>query len=326
MKLSLKNIPWKKRIIQAVWILFGMSAMVLFGAAMVKKNQKNCAGVQIEISGANQHMFMDEKEILEILNLSGKLKGTATGKINLRALEKVLEKNSWIQNAEMYFDNNQILQVKVLERQPIARVFVQGGNSFYVDSAALRLPLSDKLSARVPVFTNFPSSKAILAKPDSSLLEGIVKLATFIQADSFWMAQIEQVNINPHSKFELLPLIGDQIIVIGDTEQLDKKFFRLKAFYQQALLQQGINTYEKLDLRFENQVVAVRRGTERAQIDSAEAKRKLMELVAKTAPLPLPEVDSTNTNNKKIAHQINNKAINKPLTNRHVSTMPKSVH
>jgi cell division protein FtsQ len=326
MKLSLKNIPWKKRMIQAVWILFGMGAMVLFGAAMVKKNQKSCAGVQIEISGATQHMFMDEKEILEVLNLSGKLKGTTTGKINLRALERLLEKNSWIQNAEMYFDNNQMLQVKVLERQPIARVFVSGGNSFYVDSAALRLPLSDKLSVRVPVFTNFPSSKSILAKPDSSLLEGIVKLASFIQTDSFWMAQIAQVNINPHSKFELVPLIGDQLIIIGDAEQLDKKFNRLKAFYQQALLQQGINTYEKLDLRFENQVVAVRRGTEKAQIDSAEAKRTLMELVAKTGPLTLPNVDTSSIYNKKITHQINNKAINKPLTNGHVSNKPKSVH
>jgi cell division protein FtsQ len=326
MKLSLKNIPWKKRIIQAVWLLFGMGAMVLFGAAMVKKTQKNCTGVQIEISGASQNMFMDEKEILDILNLSGKIKGRATGKINLRSLESVLEKNSWIQSAEMYFDNNQMLQVKVVERQPIARVFVQGGNSFYVDSAALRLPLSDKLSARVPVFTNFPSAKTVLAKPDSSLLEGIVKLATFIRADSFWMAQIAQVNINPHSKFEIIPLIGDHLVVVGDAEQLDKKFNRLKSFYQQALLQQGINTYEKLDLRFENQVVAVRRGTEKAQIDSAEAKRKLMELVEKTAPMPLAINDSSSTNNKIIAHQINNKAINKPLTNRRVKSKPKSVH
>jgi cell division protein FtsQ len=100
----------------------------------------------------------------------------------------------------------------------------------------------------------------------------------------------------------------------------------LKSFYQQALLQQGINTYEKLDLRFENQVVAVRRGTEKAQIDSAEAKRKLQELVEKTAPLPLLIRDSSGTKNKIIAHQINNKTINKPLTNRRVKSKPKSVH
>jgi len=186
----------------------------------------------------------------------------------------VLERNSWIQNAEMYFDNHQLLQVKVLERQPIARVFVNGGNSFYVDSAALRLPLSDKLSARVQVFTNFPSDKAILARPDSSLLEGIVKLSSFIKTDSFWMAQIAQVNITGDSKFELVPLIGDQLILLGDAEQLDKKFRRLKAFYEQALMQQGMNTYEKLDIRFDKQVVAVKRGATKAEIDAIILPKK----------------------------------------------------
>ena len=274
MKLKLRNIPWKKRIIQSVWMLIGLGTMVLFGGAMLQKNQKKCAGIQIEIAGATQNMFLDEKEILEILNLAGRLEGSPVGKINLRAFETVLERNSWIQNAEMYFDNHQLLQVKVLERQPIARVFVNGGNSFYVDSAALRLPLSDKLSARVPVFTNFPSDKAILARPDSSLLEGIVKLSSFIKTDSFWMAQIAQVNITGDSKFELVPLIGDQLILLGDAEQLDKKFRRLKAFYEQALMQQGMNTYEKLDIRFDKQVVAVKRGASKAEIDAIILPKK----------------------------------------------------
>lgn len=326
MKMTLKNIPWKKRILQTVWVLFGIGIMVLFGAAMVKKSQKNCAGVQIEISGATQHMFLDEKEILTIMQSTGKLKGMSMGKINLRLQERILEKNSWIKNAEMFFDNNRMLQVRVLEREPIARVFVADGHSFYVDSAALRLPLSDKLSARVPVFTNFPSSKTILAKPDSVVLAGIVKLASFIQSDSFWMAQISQININPHTKFELVPLIGDQLILLGDADQLERKFSRLKAFYQQALLQQGISTYEKLDLRFENQVVAIRRGTAKAVIDSAEAKRKWMEIAAQTAALSAPIVDSSTVLHKKIGNQINNISINKPLTNRHTSPMPKSVH
>jgi cell division protein FtsQ len=316
MKLNLKNIPWKKRLIQSVWILIGVGTSVLFGSAMIQKNQKKCAGIQVEIAGATQNMFMDEKEILEILNLAGKLEGAPVGKINLRAFETVLEKNSWIQNAEMFFDNNQILQVKVLERQPIARVFVNGGNSFYVDSTALRLPLSDKLSARVPVFTNFPSDKITLAKPDSFLLEGIVKLATYINADSFWTAQIVQVHINGQSKFEMVPLIGNQLILLGDAEELDKKFSRLKAFYEQALLGQGINTYEKLDVRFDNQIVAIKRGTEKAQIDSAEAKRMIVELTAKAVPITEPYVDSIKTNNNKTTNQKNNKRINKPLSNK----------
>lgn len=313
MSVSWKQIPWKKRLIQAVWILFGIGSIVLFGAAMQKKNQKNCAGVQVEIAGAAQNMFLDEKEIMQILNRSKPLVGASIGKTNLRALENRIENNSWIQNAEMYFDNRQVLQVKIVERQPVARVFLIDGGSFYVDSACLRLPLSDKISARVPVFTGFPSNKSVLAKPDSALLEGVVKLASFIGADSFWMAQIVQVNINHQANFELIPLIGDQLILLGDADNLNQKFNRLAAFYQQALLQQGISTYEKLDIRFDNQVVAIKRGSEKIWVDSVKANALLQQLVDKTPPMPEPIVVEKKA------------AVTKPIVPKDKLTKPKAV-
>lgn len=294
--ISFKNIPWKKRILQTLWVLFGIGAIVLFGAAISKKSQKPCTAIQIEIVGAEQHMFLDEHDILELINANGKLIGTPTTKTNLRDLETKLESNSWVDHAELYFDNNQALQVHIQERQPVARVFHIGGGSFYVDSTGLRLPLSDKLSAKVPVVTNFPSDKPVLAHPDSVLLNGVVNIARKILADSFWMAQIQQINIDPQSQFELVPMVGNHIVLVGTAENLDAKFTRLNAFYEQALVQQGINTYEKLDIRFSNQVVAVRRGTEKAMIDSALAKQRLIDLSAKTMPIPVePETAAPTT-------------------------------
>jgi cell division protein FtsQ len=284
--ISFKNIPWKKRIIQTLWLLFGIGAVVLFGAAITKKSQKYCTAIQIEIVGAEQHMFLDEQDILALINTNGKVIGNPTTKTNLRNLENLLEANSWVDHAELYFDNNQALQVHIQERQPVARVFHIGGGSFYVDSMGLRLPLSEKISAKVPVFTNFPSDKPVLAHPDSLVLQGVVDLSKQILADSFWMAQIQQVNIDPQSQFELIPMVGNHIILLGAADHLEGKFKRLNAFYEQALVQQGLNTYEKLDIRFSNQVVAVKRGTEKAFIDSALAKQRLLDLSVKTMPLP----------------------------------------
>ncbi|MGM3198787.1 cell division protein FtsQ/DivIB, partial [Bacillus cereus group sp. BC241] len=85
-------------------------------------------------------------------------------------METSLETNPWVRNAEMYIDNQQVLQVLIEERQPVARVFTIQGGSFYVDSSGMRLPLSEKLSARVPMFTGFPSDNVKLSKPDSVLL------------------------------------------------------------------------------------------------------------------------------------------------------------
>ncbi len=254
--MNFKNIPWKKRFFQACWLLMGIGAIVLFGASILRKQAKPCTDIQVDIAGAEQHMFLDEKDILNLINKQQTIVGAATSKTNLRFLEHALGTNSWVDQAELYFDNNQVLKVHIQEREPVARVFLIGGGSFYVDSTGLRLPLSEKLSAKVPVFTNFPSNRPILARPDSSLLNGVVQMAMTILADSFWTAQVQQINIDQQQQFELVPLIGHHLILMGTAENLENKFKRLSAFYEQALVQHGLNKYGKLDLRFNNQVVA----------------------------------------------------------------------
>lgn len=267
----MRKYNWKKILVRAFWLLAGIGMIVLLGAAMQKKDQKQCADVKIEITGVEKHLFIDEKDVMDILNAAGPVTGKQLSILNVRAMETVVERNPWVRNAEMFFDNNQVLQVKIEERQPVARVFTLEGSSFYLDSSSLRLPLSDKLSARVPTFTGFPSDNEKLAKPDSALLNNIVKLGQYILADSFWMAQVSQIAITPLSNFELVPVIGDHIVVLGNAEGLDKKFKRLYTFYQKAWLQNGINTYEKLDVQYDKQVVAVKKGTAKSMVDSARS-------------------------------------------------------
>jgi cell division protein FtsQ len=265
----MRKYNWKKIVVNTLWVLAGIGTIVLLGAAMQKKNQKLCADIKIEITGVERHMFIDEKDVLDILNAAGPVTGYKITALNLRQMETVVERNPWVKNAEMFLDNNQVLQVRIEERQPVARVFTLEGSSFYLDSNAMRLPLSEKISARVPTFTGFPSAKELLSKPDSLLLNDIVKLGKYILVDSFWMAQVSQIEITPQAGFELVPVIGDHIVMMGNAEELDRKFKHLYTFYQQAWMQNGINTYEKLDVQYSNQVVAVRKGTAKAMIDSA---------------------------------------------------------
>ena len=265
--------------IQVMWLLLGVGTIVLFGAAMVHKNKMPCSDVRVEITGAEEHLFIDEKDVLELINSHANINNVQMNRVDLKAIETELEKTAWVKNAELFFDNKQVLQVKIEERQPIARVFTVQGESFYMDETGVRLPLSDKLSARVPMFTNFPNDKKVMASSDSLLLQGVVKMGRYITADSFWRAQIEQVDINPQGTFELVPTIGDQIIVFGDADEMENKFNALFTFYKKAWLQNGINTYEKLDIRFKNQVVALKRGTEVIEADSAKAKAAINALM-----------------------------------------------
>jgi cell division protein FtsQ len=263
-----KNIV--KWLLFSLWCCIGIGTVVLLVAAIKKEDKQLCAGYNVTIKGASNNFFVDKNDILNILNeyMDGGPKGHQISTFNLKSLEGEMQKNIWVKAIVMYFDNNAMLQINVLEREPVARVFTTAGTSFYIDSALKILPLSDKISARLPVFTNFPSDKIILSKKDSALLKEVYQLSMAIQKNPFRMAMIEQVDITPSRKFEMMPKIGNTIIAFGNAEEADDKFERLQLFYKNIITKCGWNYYSVVNLQYKDQVVAKRKGAEDFSADS----------------------------------------------------------
>lgn len=238
---------------------------------MQAKNRKICSEIKIDLDDAGENVFVDTAEIGTILQKNSVVKGVQVANIPLGLVEKELEKNAWIKDAQLFFDNNQLLTVKIIERQPLARVFTVNGRSFYIDSAAKLLPLSARHTARVPVFTSFPLESDTIKGVDSIVLQDVKNIAQYIQNDSFWMAQVAQIDITPQHMYEIIPVLGNQVINLGTAEDLDTKFKKLYAFYKQVWSKTGFEKYEKIDLQFEGQVVAVKRGAALLVADSTQS-------------------------------------------------------
>ncbi len=271
-----------------LWLAVGAATATLLVAAIHKKNTAICKNVIISISGienTNGPKLVDEKDILNTIQIiiGTNPIGKAIGSFNLSAIELELEKSKWIKNAELFFDNNDVLKVTLQEKKPIARVFVTGGSSFYIDTALSILPLSDKFSARLPVFTGFPSDKMVLTAKDSSLLSDIKNISLAIQKDSFCMAMIEQVDITPHQNFEMISKIGNQIIELGNANNIEEKFSKLQLFYKTVMAKSGWNKYSIINVQYNNQVVAKRIGVEDKSADSARTIQLLQIIAANAA-------------------------------------------
>jgi len=270
------TIAVKNKLIIGLWLLIGLGILVLFVSAMHKRKHSFCAGSRVEISANNQNYFITEKDINEIINLGGDIQQRSIQSIDLSSLETALEKDLWVKNAELYFENNDTLHVDIEQRQPIARLFAVTGSSVYIDKDALRLPIKSTASARVLTITSFPSDNQILAHTDSMTLNKVKDLANYIYADTFLNAQIAQVDITSSGEFELIPAVGNHIIKFGDIDNMKEKFVRLMTFYTQAWTQNGMNNYEVIDVRFNNQVVATRKGTiAKATMDTTNARALL---------------------------------------------------
>lgn len=259
---------WKKIALNILWSLLGVALIVLFVFAWQAKAIKKCKDIVVELVGENTTaLFMDEQEILQILNEQHVKVGSPVNSLNLAQIEQSLEKTAWIKNAELYFDNQLVLQVRIEQRVPIARVFTVTGQSFYVDKSANQLPLRQLSVLRLPVFTGFTSDQTVLSRPDSVLLHSIVEFASVIKEDSFFTAQIAQINIAPNGDFELTPTLGDHTVLLGSIDQLENKLDRLYTFYKKIWVPSGINAYQVLDLRFNNQVIALKKGMQPIQFN-----------------------------------------------------------
>ncbi len=292
-----------------VWSLVGAGVLVLLVAAMRYRNSNSCKGYRIEISGSlasldgssagfagtadglsgssprsaasSPRFFVDKQEIAGLLAASGA--GKETGRpiqsFDLRRLESALEKNSWIRKARLFFDNNGILRVDVVEREPATRIFSVDGTSFYLDSGGVQLPLIAELPARLPVFTGYPAARINRRGPDSALTAGIRKLSEFIRNDPFWMAQVAQVNITPQRTFELEPEIGNHRVVFGDGNDIEQKFHRLFLFYKEVLSRTGFDKYERIDISYAGQVVALKKGSSQSRYDSLQGINNIRQLI-----------------------------------------------
>ena len=267
-----------------MWVAIGMGTLLLLVAGIRKNEAQHCKGVEVDIEAFNNNFFLDQSDILHAISAmtNGNPVGKSIRSFKLKFLENELRKNPWVKTAELFFDNNAILQVKVDEREPVARVFTELGNTFYVDGELSLLPLSEKFSARLPVFTGFPSEKANLSNADSNLLKDIRLISLAIRKDSFLMAMIEQVDIRPGPNFTMIPKIGDQLIVFGDGTELTEKFNRLKLFYKEIMSKTGWNKYSVIDLQFRNQVVAKKKADADIIADSLRTKQ-LMKIIAENA-------------------------------------------
>jgi cell division protein FtsQ len=279
-----RNYNIKSILLTTLWVALGGATVFLLVAAIKSKSAHRCKGIEINIHGVSNNFFVDKKDILNSITTMEKTNpvGKTIGSFNLKKMELELENDVWIKSAELFFDNNEMLQVTVQEREPIARVFTAAGTTFYIDDELAMLPLSEKFSARLPVFTNFPSDKKVLAKADSSLLMDIKMISLAIQKDSFSMAMIEQVDITSQRIFEMIPKIGNQVIVFGDATDVDIKLGKLKLFYKEIMVKAGWDNYSVINLQYKNQVVAKRKGAEDIAADSLRTLQ-IMQMIAERA-------------------------------------------
>ena len=252
-----------------MWVLLVGGAGTLVGFVEVEHYSKACRNVDIRINYGAADMLITKKDVDSIiLKTAGGLKGKPLGYINTGAIENAIRRQSYVAKVSVYENNQGTLFVDIRQREPLLRIINRKYESFYLDESGTFLPVNPNFSARVLVATGFiddsyirnPGYRVnILALSDSvfydSLMTNLYKLTMYITHDDFLKAQITQIYINEAGEFELIPRVGNHVILLGKAEDLDDKFRRLYAFYRFGLSKIGWNKYNIINIKYKNQVV-----------------------------------------------------------------------
>ena len=88
------------------WIAIASGLLTLLVAANRKEQNHLCKDVSIKIKGIGETFYIDKGDIITILKNGSdkKLIGQPLNKMNLAGMEKLLERSSWVADAEIYFE------------------------------------------------------------------------------------------------------------------------------------------------------------------------------------------------------------------------------
>jgi cell division protein FtsQ len=249
--------------------MLSLSIIALFGFVEHELNDLPCHTIEIKIDQSNEIYFIDKNDIMEVINsIDNSIIGKPIGKIDIFKLEKIINRNPFVEKSNVYKTLNGELTIEVKQRTPLLRVFSMAGESYYIDKQGYFMPLSDKYTARVPIVSGYifekyaPNAEITIydiIKNDSiaskTTIDDVFLISEFITKNEFWNAQIDQIYVNIDRDIELIPRVGSHIIMFGNAENLEEKFENLMIFYHEALPKVGWNEYKYINLKYKDQII-----------------------------------------------------------------------
>lgn len=241
-------------------ILLGGGAIV--SGAIARKETSPVADVQVTVEPLpGDYYLITAEDVPKILEerFAHDPALMAVGQLDVERVERVLEEDAFVSDAEAYVDARNRLNIRVEQREPVMRVMDNNGLDYYLDGEGLQMPPSPHHTARVLVATgNLPPYEDEFWKRDNALSH-VFDLYQLLAKDEFLKALIEQVYVNNRGELTLAPKVGNQTILFGRYTEPEDKLQRLKVFYREGLPYKGWNAYRSFDLRYQGQVVCKKR-------------------------------------------------------------------
>jgi cell division protein FtsQ len=237
--------------ILTVFLLAGYMVYSVLGMTNRHEDVRLCRGVDLHITDSLHFDLIDEDMVLSLLKEhSLDPIGSPLEAIDVEAIEQTLALHPLVGKAQCYKTGGDMLRINLSGKVPLVRVLNNRGQDFYVDSHGEILS-QHSLAVQLPVATGYIDREFA----SKELLE----VVRAIDRSEFWKAQVEQINVTSDKQIELVPRVGDHLLILGTADNIEDKLERLMNFYEKGLDNVGWNKYRSISVAYENQVVCKKR-------------------------------------------------------------------
>ena len=221
-----------------------------------KSQEKTFQQLEIEVEAVSGVYFVEEKEILQIVGSDfPELKlGLPITEIPLFELEKRLLGHPFIKSVEASLEQKGIVKVQVRQHEPIARIARPTKADGYITTEGLIIPTSPSYTSRVLILEG-AFAEQLMDQGSVDAMPELMPLIEFVTKDEFWSAQVTELEINKKNDIRLHQQVGKQVIEFGDAFDFESKFRRIDVLYKEILPRKGWNAYERISVKFKNQIV-----------------------------------------------------------------------
>jgi cell division protein FtsQ len=224
----------------------------LLGVVLSFTNQKQNSQmvflnqINIELS---EDEFMNEQIALKYIEKNDfDFDSVALSNFYLNDLEIAFLKHPAIKNAQVYSNQEGVININLQQRKAIVRIKTDN-TDYYLDEQGIKMPLSSEYTSRVLVVTG---------DVNESNHSSIFSFVERINNDKFWKSQITQVHFN-NKEVIIITRVGGQKIHFGTLTNVNKKLGNLYQFYKQAMPIKGWQTYSEISLAYNNQIVCTKK-------------------------------------------------------------------
>ncbi|MCF8332295.1 MAG: hypothetical protein K9H84_07575 [Bacteroidales bacterium] len=252
----------------AFWVIAIPLIVILLSFVNQEAKNKTYKRFNVQINYEGKDYLVTQNDIkTQVESKFDSIAGQYIKQVDEAKIEKEIERNPYVFNAEVFSTIDGICKAEVYQRTPMVQLIDENGKSMYMDVEGVLMPDKQGLPVRVMVVNGHfnldtidPTIDGLSIKNMSRQdMKDIYKIATVTYHDRLFRVIVEQIYVNANMEYEMITKLGQHSVLIGSVEKLDEKLKKLKFFYNNALSKGGWAEYENLNLKYKNQVIGIKR-------------------------------------------------------------------